>query len=50
MPAPVVDATLAVLGTPTADEQAVNPDIERVLGRPARTFADWAARNVGVFK
>jgi uncharacterized protein YbjT (DUF2867 family) len=50
MPAPVVDATLAVLGTPSADEQAVNPDIERVLGRPARPFADWAARNVTAFK
>ncbi|TCO28551.1 uncharacterized protein YbjT (DUF2867 family) [Kribbella steppae] len=50
MPEPVVDATLAVLGTPSADEQAVNPDVERVLGRPARTFADWAARNVAAFK
>jgi uncharacterized protein YbjT (DUF2867 family) len=50
MPEPVVDATLGVLGTPSADEQAVNPDVERVLGRPARTFADWAVRNVNAFK
>jgi len=50
MPGPVVDATLGVLGTPSADEQTVTPDIERVLGRPARTFADWAARNAAAFK
>jgi uncharacterized protein YbjT (DUF2867 family) len=50
MPEPVVDATLGVLGTPSADEQAVNPDVERVLGRPARTFGDWATRNAGAFK
>jgi uncharacterized protein YbjT (DUF2867 family) len=50
MPEPVVEATLGVLGTPSADEQAVNPDVEGVLGRPARTFADWAVRNVAAFK
>jgi uncharacterized protein YbjT (DUF2867 family) len=50
MPAPVVEATLGALGTPSADEQAVNPDVERVLGRPARTFADWATRHAAAFK
>ncbi|MFE9291772.1 NmrA family transcriptional regulator, partial [Streptomyces olivaceus] len=28
----------------------VSPDIERVLGRAPRTFADWAARNVDAFR
>jgi uncharacterized protein YbjT (DUF2867 family) len=50
MPEPVVEATLDVLGEPSADEQRVSPDVERVLGRPARTFADWAVRNVNAFK
>lgn len=50
MPEPAVDATLGILGTPSAEEQRVNPDVERVLGRPARTFADWAARNAAAFK
>ncbi|TCO51155.1 uncharacterized protein YbjT (DUF2867 family) [Kribbella antiqua] len=50
MPEPVVDATLGVLGEPSADEQRVSPDVEQVLGRPARTFADWAARNVAAFR
>jgi uncharacterized protein YbjT (DUF2867 family) len=50
MPEPVVEATLGVLGAPSADEQRVNPDVPRVLGRPAGTFADWAARNAVAFK
>ncbi|GAA2300154.1 NAD(P)H-binding protein [Nonomuraea roseoviolacea subsp. roseoviolacea] len=50
MPEPVVEGTLAILGTPTAAEQAVSPDVERVLGRAPRAFADWAARNVAAFR
>ncbi len=49
MPAPVVDATLGVLGTPTPEEQTATPDINRLLGRPPRPFADWAARNAAAF-
>ncbi|TCC61258.1 NAD-dependent epimerase/dehydratase family protein [Kribbella pittospori] len=50
MPAPVADATLDVLGSPSTEEQQVSPDVEKVLGRPARTFAEWAGRNVGAFR
>ncbi|WP_026922262.1 NAD(P)H-binding protein [Glycomyces arizonensis] len=50
MPGPVVEATLDVLGAPSAAERAVSPDVERLLGRPPRTFADWAARHVTAFK
>ncbi|MEC3978956.1 NAD(P)H-binding protein [Amycolatopsis sp. H20-H5] len=50
MPESVADATLDILGAPTEAEQRVSPDVERILGRPARTFADWAARNVVAFK
>lgn len=50
MPEPVVEATLGVLGTPTEAEQRVSPDIERLLGRPPRTFADWAERNIAAFR
>jgi uncharacterized protein YbjT (DUF2867 family) len=49
MPAPVADATLDILGSPTAAEQRVSPDIAHVLGRPARTFADWVTRTVAAF-
>ncbi|MFI8872649.1 NAD(P)H-binding protein [Streptomyces sp. NPDC055243] len=50
MPAQVVDATLAILGTPFPEEQRVSPDVEHVLGRAPRTFAEWAARNGAAFK
>jgi hypothetical protein len=51
MPAPVADVTLDILGQPAAAEQRVSPDAEAILGRPPRTFAQWAADQVvaGVF-
>ena len=50
IPLPVVEGTLAILGEPTSDEQRVSPDIETVLGRAPRTFAEWAERNVSAFR
>jgi uncharacterized protein YbjT (DUF2867 family) len=50
MPEPVVDGTLAIVGEPTPAEQRVSPDIERLLGRPPHTFAEWARRNVSAFR
>ncbi|WP_371402318.1 NAD(P)H-binding protein [Kribbella sp. NBC_00662] len=50
MPEPVVEATLDVLGTPSAGEQQVSPDVQTVLGRAPRTFADWVTRNVEAFR
>ncbi|MES5820429.1 NAD(P)H-binding protein [Streptomyces sp. RG80] len=50
MPEPVVDTTLAILGSPTPAEQRVSPDVERVTGRPAGTFAGWAARHAELFR
>lgn len=50
MPPPVVEGTLAILGEPTEEERRVSPDVERVLGRPPRSFADWARRNAAAFR
>jgi uncharacterized protein YbjT (DUF2867 family) len=50
MPEAVVEGTLAILGEPNADEQRVSPDVERVLGRAPRSFAEWAVRNVRAFE
>jgi uncharacterized protein YbjT (DUF2867 family) len=50
MPEPAVEATLDILGTPSAAEQRVSPDAGRLLGRPPGTFAEWAARNVAAFR
>lgn len=49
VPEPVADGTLAILGEPSDAERRVSPDVERILGRAPRTFAEWARRNVGVF-
>jgi len=49
MPDPVVEATLDIPGTPNAAEHQVSPDAERVLGRPPRTYAQWAARHIAAF-
>jgi uncharacterized protein YbjT (DUF2867 family) len=49
IPEHVVDGTLAILGEPLPEEQVASPDIETVLGRPARSFADWARRNAAAF-
>jgi uncharacterized protein YbjT (DUF2867 family) len=50
MPEPVVEGTLSILGAPTEAEQQVSPDVERILGRAPRAFADWAGRNVAAFR
>ncbi|TCC47652.1 NAD-dependent epimerase/dehydratase family protein [Kribbella capetownensis] len=50
MPEQIAESTLDILGTPSAAEQHVSPDVEKVLGRPAGTFAEWAARNVEAFR
>ncbi|WP_067571894.1 NAD(P)H-binding protein [Nocardia acidivorans] len=50
MPESVADHTLSILGTPTAAEQQVSPDVERVLGRPATSYAEWARRVAPAFR
>ncbi|WP_370969037.1 SDR family oxidoreductase [Amycolatopsis sp. cg9] len=50
MPAELADDTLDILGSPSPAEVRVSPDVERVLGRAPRTFADWAARNAAAFR
>jgi uncharacterized protein YbjT (DUF2867 family) len=50
MPEQGADATLDILGKPTPDEQRVSPDVERVLGRPPRAYAEWAGRNIAAFR
>ncbi|WP_245672647.1 NAD(P)H-binding protein [Nocardia anaemiae] len=49
MPEDVADGTLDILGTPTPAEQQVSADVERVLGRAATSYAEWAQRNRSIF-
>ncbi|WP_225831993.1 NAD(P)H-binding protein [Streptomyces sp. NK08204] len=50
MPEEVIGGTLDILGVPLRAEQAVSPDMESVLGRPARSFGAWVARNLAAFR
>ncbi|GLW14653.1 NmrA family transcriptional regulator [Streptomyces sp. NBRC 13847] len=50
MPAELADDTLDILGAPIPAELRVSPDVQKVLGRAPRPFADWAARNVAAFR
>ncbi|WP_432937737.1 SDR family oxidoreductase [Kribbella sp. CA-253562] len=50
MPEQVTDSTLAILGHPNDAERRVSPDVERVLGRPARGYADWLADHLAAFR
>ena len=50
MPAELAEDTLTILGSPNPAELRVSPDIQRVLGRSPRPFADWAARNIAAFR
>ncbi|MCX4766991.1 NAD(P)H-binding protein [Streptomyces sp. NBC_01275] len=50
MPEPVVETSLAILGAPTPAEQRVSADVERVLGRAPRGFAEWARRNAAAYR
>ncbi|MFI6290567.1 NAD(P)H-binding protein [Nonomuraea sp. NPDC050790] len=49
MPEAVAEGTLNILGTPTAEEQRISPDVRRVLGREPRSFAAWAGQNAAAF-
>ncbi|GAA0396823.1 NAD(P)H-binding protein [Microbispora corallina] len=43
VPAPVVDSLFALMRASVGQEAYVIDTVEKVLGRPARTFAQWAA-------
>ncbi|MGW6407130.1 SDR family oxidoreductase [Streptomyces vinaceus] len=50
MPVELADDTLDILGSPSPAELRISPDVQQVLGRAPRPFADWAARNVAAFR
>ncbi|MBB1157234.1 NAD(P)H-binding protein [Amycolatopsis dendrobii] len=50
MPEPVADGTLDILGKPLAEEIRSSLDVEKVLGRPATSFASWVGRSVDAFR
>jgi uncharacterized protein YbjT (DUF2867 family) len=49
MPEPYVDAFLSFFADGTYDDAQVDPTVERLLGRPARSFEQWAQAHAGDF-
>lgn len=50
MPEEVIGGTLDILGLPLPAEREAGPDVERVLRRPAGSFAGWVARALPAFR
>jgi uncharacterized protein YbjT (DUF2867 family) len=50
MPEPVAQGTLDILGAPTQEEQSISLEVEKILGRAPRTFAEWAQCNTAAFR
>jgi uncharacterized protein YbjT (DUF2867 family) len=50
MPAELAEDTLDILGSPSPAELRISPDVQQVLRRTPRGFADWAARNIAAFR
>lgn len=50
MPVEYVDAFFQFFRGGLADETTVQPAVPELLGRPARTFATWAAENADAFR
>lgn len=50
MPEPYVDAMFSFFVAGTVDETTVHPTVEAVLGRPARSFAQWAEAHADAFR
>lgn len=49
MPAPVVASLLAYWAAASEEPAAVEDTTQTLLGRPARTFRQWAAENAAAF-
>jgi uncharacterized protein YbjT (DUF2867 family) len=50
MPEPIADETLALTGAPLPEELPVLPTVEKLTGRPGRTFLEWARENAAAFR
>jgi uncharacterized protein YbjT (DUF2867 family) len=50
MPTEYVDAFFSFFADKTIDETTVRPTVEEILGRPPRTFEQWATAHAGAFR
>ncbi|HEY6311350.1 MAG TPA: hypothetical protein VIY52_11170 [Streptosporangiaceae bacterium] len=49
-PAPVVDDLLRAWAQSVGRPADIAPDLEKIIGRPATTYAQWAAQHAGAFR
>jgi uncharacterized protein YbjT (DUF2867 family) len=50
LPQPFVEALMARYARGVGPAEAVTGEVERILGRPARTYAEWAADHAAAFR
>jgi uncharacterized protein YbjT (DUF2867 family) len=50
VPPELADDTLDILSSPSPAELRISPDVQQVLGRAPRSFADWTASNIAAFR
>jgi uncharacterized protein YbjT (DUF2867 family) len=50
MPADFVDAFFRFFSAGEFDDSSVLPTVEEILGRPPRTFEQWAKQHAGAFR
>jgi uncharacterized protein YbjT (DUF2867 family) len=50
MPAPIVETLLEYWASSNGVPQPVSDEVERITGRPARTFAQWAREHADAFR
>lgn len=50
LPQPFVDALMARYARGVGPAETVTGEVERVLGRPARTYAEWTADHAPAFQ
>ena len=49
-PAPVVEDLLRNWAQSAGRAADIAPDLEKIIGRPATTYAQWAAQHAGAYR
>ena len=49
-PAPVVDDLLRNWARSAGHAADISPDLQKIIGRPATTYAQWAARHADAYQ
>jgi hypothetical protein len=50
LPEPFVQALMARYAREVSEPAPLTGEVERILGRPARTYAEWVAHHAAAFR